>query len=387
MNAREAMHLIELRSGREAIPATARSRTRCTPRSRRSTRRSPRRWTTSTARPSRGWSGSSARCGRTTAGPRCRAERCFLCRANVNCGGWAASPRRVRPRRPRDCKFATAVVDRASTRLEKAWASRRERPGARPAARPGRECPEGSEPAGRPEALGQGSAEGSALRRRGRHLGGPVAGGAEGSEVGGRVGRGSEPLLELAQRRPRRQRAARAPQSGLELRDRAVSRGQAREPAPAAPPGDEPQHQHDRARPEQRPRPPGDGAALLAAARPRWSAEGRGADRAGGRPAAPVRAGAPGRRPVVVARTRDRRLRRLDRCDLGTGRRRARRRVERHPAELVEPRLHPRVGVGVAHDPGVAPLREAAGLKPVATRAGTPPIRSSSAIAPEKCWQ
>jgi hypothetical protein len=25
--------------------------------------------------------------------------------------------------------------------------------------------------------------------------------------------------------------------------------------------------------------------------------------------------------------------------------------------------------------------------KPVATRAGTPPIRSSSAIAPENCWQ
>ena len=27
------------------------------------------------------------------------------------------------------------------------------------------------------------------------------------------------------------------------------------------------------------------------------------------------------------------------------------------------------------------------GLNPVATRAGTPPIRSSSAMAPEKCWQ
>ena len=39
MNAREAMHLIELRSGREGHPATAPSRTRCTPRSRASTRR------------------------------------------------------------------------------------------------------------------------------------------------------------------------------------------------------------------------------------------------------------------------------------------------------------------------------------------------------------
>ena len=26
-------------------------------------------------------------------------------------------------------------------------------------------------------------------------------------------------------------------------------------------------------------------------------------------------------------------------------------------------------------------------MKPVATRAGTPPIRSSSASAPENCWQ
>ena len=27
------------------------------------------------------------------------------------------------------------------------------------------------------------------------------------------------------------------------------------------------------------------------------------------------------------------------------------------------------------------------GLKPVATRAGTPPMRSNIAIAPAKCWQ
>jgi hypothetical protein len=32
-------------------------------------------------------------------------------------------------------------------------------------------------------------------------------------------------------------------------------------------------------------------------------------------------------------------------------------------------------------------LENPPGLKPVATRAGTPPIRRSSAIAPEKCWQ
>ena len=43
LNAREAMHLIELRSGREGHPTTARSRTRCTRRSLRPTPRSPRR--------------------------------------------------------------------------------------------------------------------------------------------------------------------------------------------------------------------------------------------------------------------------------------------------------------------------------------------------------
>ena len=32
-------------------------------------------------------------------------------------------------------------------------------------------------------------------------------------------------------------------------------------------------------------------------------------------------------------------------------------------------------------------LEKPPGEKPVTTRAGTPPIRSSSAIAPEKCWQ
>ena len=32
-------------------------------------------------------------------------------------------------------------------------------------------------------------------------------------------------------------------------------------------------------------------------------------------------------------------------------------------------------------------LEKPPGLKPVATRAGTPPMRSSSAMAPEKCWQ
>ena len=31
--------------------------------------------------------------------------------------------------------------------------------------------------------------------------------------------------------------------------------------------------------------------------------------------------------------------------------------------------------------------RKPPGEKPLATRAGTPPMRSSSAIAPEKCWQ
>ena len=34
----------------------------------------------------------------------------------------------------------------------------------------------------------------------------------------------------------------------------------------------------------------------------------------------------------------------------------------------------------------VAPSREP-GEKPATTRAGTPPIRSSSAVAPAKCWQ
>ena len=43
LNAREAMHLIELRSGREGHRATAPSRTRCTRRSPSATRRSPRR--------------------------------------------------------------------------------------------------------------------------------------------------------------------------------------------------------------------------------------------------------------------------------------------------------------------------------------------------------
>ena len=33
------------------------------------------------------------------------------------------------------------------------------------------------------------------------------------------------------------------------------------------------------------------------------------------------------------------------------------------------------------------PLSEMPVVKPEATRAGTPPIRSSSAIAPENCWQ
>ena len=32
-------------------------------------------------------------------------------------------------------------------------------------------------------------------------------------------------------------------------------------------------------------------------------------------------------------------------------------------------------------------LRKPPGEKPVATRVGMPPKRSSSAIAPEKCWQ
>ena len=53
----------------------------------------------------------------------------------------------------------------------------------------------------------------------------------------------------------------------------------------------------------------------------------------------------------------------------------------------VEPRLDPRVGVGVADHPFAEAPRKPPGVKPVATRAGIPPMRSSSAIAPEKCWQ
>ena len=56
--------------------------------------------------------------------------------------------------------------------------------------------------------------------------------------------------------------------------------------------------------------------------------------------------------------------------------------------EVVEPRLQPRVRVGVTHDPRLLALGEAAGAREAGHDArGSPPMRSGSAIAPEKCWQ
>ena len=69
-------------------------------------------------------------------------------------------------------------------------------------------------------------------------------------------------------------------------------------------------------------------------------------------------------------------------------RRAGRGRVEGDPADAAVPDLDPRVGVEVAHHVLASSwCRASPSVKPVTTRAGTPAIRSSSAIAPENCWQ
>ena len=157
--------------------------------------------------------------------------------------------------------------------------------------------------------------------------------------------------------------ARRSGAARLELGDRAVER-RGRPEAPPPHPQHDPRHQRGQRDPGQREPVPGDAAA----------ARGRGPRRPAG---LAVRAAEQVRPHAARARRRAARVAAraaalgvvglvgaLERRDLRARRRRRRGRVERDPAEVVEPRLDPRVRVGVAHDPrvlalGVAARREA----------------------------
>ena len=346
LNAREAMHLIELRSGREGHPATARSRTRCTrqiadaPPGRRR-RDDARRH----ARPSRGSSGSSPRCGSDAPRGARRADaRADAARAAA--GG--SAPGRQRPAAPAGGP-ASPRPAASSRRSGAALAGVGRRPAAGAVARGA-------------------AARGGRRRRRRSRL------------SAARAGAASCPAA----------RAARAPERGLELGDRAVERragaragagGAARRrataPARAAPaPSSAHVHQRGRRRPPRLARP----SSLGSAGRSRRSAPAgrRGRARRAAAPPAPAASSPP---------RRHRRRRHRERGDLGARGRRGRRRVERHPAERSNhASTHAWASVSRTIQARCR-CEKPPGLKPVATRAGTPPMRSSSAIAPEKCWQ